>query len=104
MSKIDDKLAKFRAYHEAVTNLLKIKLKDLSFKEIDYFNDLNERIIVAINFLEKLDEINKNLIKIEKETMNYGKDRDIHSREHGWKLWVQHGSTAQAQWWPRKKG
>lgn len=76
MSKIDERLAKFRAYHEAVTNILKNKLGELSFKEIDYFNDLNERIIVAINFLEKLDEINKNLLKIEKETMNYGKDRE----------------------------
>ena len=76
MSKIDDKLAKFRAYHEAVTNLLKNKMGDLTFKEIDYFNDLNERIIVAINFLEKLDEINKQITKIEKETMNYGKDRE----------------------------
>ena len=76
MTKIEELLSKFKTYHEAVTNILKYKLKDLSFKEIDYFNDLNERIIVAINFLEKLDEINKNLTKIEKETLNYGKDRE----------------------------
>ena len=39
MTKIEEKLATFKAYHEAVTNILKYKLKDLSFKEIDYFND-----------------------------------------------------------------
>ena len=66
MTKIEEKLATFKAYHEAVTNILKYKLKDLSFKEIDYFNDLNERIIVAINFLEKLDDINKTLKELKR--------------------------------------
>lgn len=75
MTKIEQKLSLFKAYQEALTNLLKHNMKDMSFKEIDYVNDLNERIIVAINFLVKLDDINKNLEKIEKETLNYGKER-----------------------------
>ena len=76
MTKIEQKLSLFKAYQEALTNLLKHNMKDMSFNEIDYVNDLNERIIVAINFLVKLDEINKNLEKIEKETLNYGKERN----------------------------
>lgn len=73
MSKLEDKLGTLKAYREALTNLLKLKMGTMTFKEIDYVNDLNERIIVAINFVEKLLEIEKQTQKIEKEILENGK-------------------------------
>ena len=73
MSKLEDKLGTLKAEREALTNLLKLKMGDMSFKEIDYVNELNERLIVAIDFVQKLLEIEKRTQKIEKELMENGK-------------------------------
>ena len=72
-TKLEDKLSRLKAEREALTNLLKLKMSDMSFKEIDYVNELNERLIVAIDFIEKLLEIEKRTQKIEKELMENGK-------------------------------
>ena len=74
-TKLEDKLSNLKAYREALTNLLKLKMGDMSFKEIDYINELNERMIVAIDFVEKLLEIEKRTQKIEKEILENGKER-----------------------------
>ena len=72
-TKLEDKLSRLKAEREALTNLLKLKRGDMSFKEIDYVKELNERLIVAIDFVEKLLEIEKRTQKIEKELMENGK-------------------------------
>ena len=74
MTKLEEKLGRLKASREALTNLLKLKMKDMSFKEIDYVNELNEKLLVAIDFVEKLLEIEKIAKNYEKETMNYGKE------------------------------
>ena len=75
MSKLEDKLGTLKAYREALTNLLKLKMGDMTFKEIDYVNELNERVIVAIDFCEKLLEIEKQTQKIEKEILENGNQK-----------------------------
>ena len=72
-TKLEEKLTRLKASREALTNLLKLKMKDMTFKEIDYVNELNERLLVAIDFVEKLLEIEKQTQKIEKELMENGK-------------------------------
>lgn len=75
MSKLEDKLGTLKAYREALTNLLKLKMSTMTFKEIDYVNELNERMIVAIDFVEKLLEIEKRTQNIEKEILENGKQK-----------------------------
>lgn len=70
MSKASNKLTLFKAYQEALNSFLKTNLNELSFKQVDYVSDLNERVLVAIDFLEKLVEIEKRTEKIEKEIIN----------------------------------
>lgn len=72
MTKLEEKLSRLKAEREALTNLLKHKMKDMTFKEIDYVNELNERLIVAIDFVGKLLEIEKRTEKIEKEILENG--------------------------------
>ena len=73
MTKIEKKLQDFKAYQEALTKFLKGQMNKLTFDEIDYVADINERVIVAIGFLERLLEIEKRTQKIEKELMENGK-------------------------------
>lgn len=74
-TKLEDKLSTLKAYREALTNLLKLKMGTMTFKEIDYVNELNERMIVAIDFVEKLLEIEKQTQKIEKEILENGNSK-----------------------------
>lgn len=70
MSKVEQKLKLFNAYQEALTKFLKKNMSNLTFNQIDYVNELNERVIVAINFLKKLIEIEEKTEQIEKEILN----------------------------------
>ena len=54
MTKIEEKLNLFKAYQEALTKFLKGQMSNLSFKDIDYVADLNERVLVAIGFKRDL--------------------------------------------------
>lgn len=75
MTKIEEKLKLFKAYQEALTKFLTGKMGTLTFNQIDYVADLNERTIVAISFLERLLEIEKRTQKIEKEILNNESNR-----------------------------
>ena len=46
----------------------------MTFKEIDYVNELNERLLVAIDFIEKLLEIEKLTKQFEQGEKTYGKE------------------------------
>ena len=76
MTKIEKKLQDFKAYQEALTKFLKGQMSKLTFGEIDYVADLNERVIVAIGFLERLLEIEKRTEKIEKEILENENNRN----------------------------
>ena len=76
MTKIEKKLQDFKAYQEALTKFLKGQMNKLTFDEIDYVADLNERVIVAIGFLERLLEIEKRTEKIEKEILENENNRN----------------------------
>ena len=56
-SKIQEKLRLLRASREAISKLIIQKMGYISFKELDYYNDLLERTVMAIDFLEKLAEL-----------------------------------------------
>lgn len=75
MSKVEEKLNLFKAYQEALTKFLKGQMSNLSFKDIDYVADLNERVLVAIGFLERLKEIEDKTKQIEKEILENGKQQ-----------------------------
>ena len=65
-SKIQEKLRFLRASREAISKLIIQKMGYISFKELDYYNDLLERTVMAIDFLEKLAEIEKKYKNIQK--------------------------------------
>lgn len=75
MTKIEEKLNLFKAYQEALTKFLKCQMSNLSFKDIDYVADLNERVLVAIGFLERLKEIEDKTNQIEKEILENGNNK-----------------------------
>ena len=65
-SKIQEKLRLLRSSREAISNLIIQKMGYISFKELDYYNDLLERTVMAIDFLEKLAEIENKYKNIQK--------------------------------------
>ena len=69
-SKTKVKLRLLKASREAIGNLLKNKMRDMSLKEIDYYTDLLERTVMAIDFLEKIADIETKFKGEEKNESN----------------------------------
>ena len=69
-NKTQVKLRLLKASREAIGNLLKNKMRDMSLKEIDYYTDLLERTVMAIDFLEKIADIETKFKGEEKNESN----------------------------------